>query len=72
MIELSRAQTLGLERLFKKVDVELLGFDQGQHQGDVYVKLVRKTGQIIEFVLMANGRVRKDEANVVQREHIAG
>jgi hypothetical protein len=72
MIELSRAQTLGLERLFKKVDVELLGFDQGQHQGDVHVKLVRKTGQIIEFVLMANGRVRKDEANVVQREHIAG
>jgi hypothetical protein len=72
MIELSRAQTLGLERLFKKVDVELLGFDQGQHQGDVHVKLVRKTGQVIEFVLMGNGRVRKDEANVVQREHIAG
>lgn len=72
MIELSRAQTLGLERLFKKVDVELLGFDQAQHQGDVHVKLVRKTGQVIDFVLMANGRVRKNEADNIQREHIAG
>ncbi len=71
MIELSRAQTLGLERLFKKVDVELLGFDQGQHPGDVHVRLVRKTGQVIDFVLMANGRVRKNEVDVIQRSSFA-
>jgi hypothetical protein len=71
MIQLSRAQTLGIERLFKKVDVELIGFDKGEHDGDVIVRLTRKSGQIIDFPIMANGRVRKNESEQ-NRESIVG
>lgn len=72
-VQLSRAQTLGLERLFKKVDVELLGFAHGPQHGDVIVSLTRKSGQTVDFTLRSNGTVRKpNETDADERQHIAG